>query len=99
MARRGRRWHGADLVIQFAPAAGPVRFGLAVSRKVGGAVVRNRVKRHLREHLRHRREGLAGFEAVVIARPSAAKASGQDLARQVDTALGFIQRKLAQGSR
>lgn len=49
------------------------RYGLSVSSRVGGAVVRNRVKRRLREILRH--IGLqSGWDIVLIARPAAAKA-------------------------
>lgn len=54
------------------------RLGVTVSRKVGNAVVRNRVKRRIREWFR--REGAQqapGLDLVVIARPPAARlASG-----------------------
>lgn len=61
--------------------ASHTRVGLTVSSKVGGAVVRNRVRRHLREW--YRREGKAwppGLDVVVIAKNAAAQASGRDLA-------------------
>ncbi len=51
----------------------PARLGLAVSRKVDRrAVVRNRIKRALREAFRHWRTQLAAGEYVVVARPPAA---------------------------
>ncbi len=52
------------------------RLGLTVSRKVGGAVVRNRVKRRVREWFRHSRKALpAGVDLVVIARRGAGELS------------------------
>lgn len=48
---------------------GPARLGVTVSRKVGGAVERNRVKRRLRAWFRtHRADFAAGTDFVVIAR-------------------------------
>lgn len=46
------------------------RIGLTVTRKLGGAVARNRIKRRLREVFRRNRAGLAtGIDVVVNARP------------------------------
>ena len=49
------------------------RFGLSVGKRVGNAVVRNRLKRQLREILRAL-EVKAGWDIVVIARVGAADA-------------------------
>lgn len=46
-----------------------VRLGLSVSRRVGGAVVRNRIKRMLREAFRlNQPYGAAGYDLVVVVR-------------------------------
>jgi ribonuclease P protein component len=76
--RRGRRVAGAAFVVVCAPrkqmlAEQPVRLGITVSRKVGNAVVRNRVKRRIREWFRAQRGPLgAGVDLVVIGRAAAA---------------------------
>jgi ribonuclease P protein component len=56
-----------------APAV--ARVGLVVSSKVGDAVLRNRVKRRLREAVRHELQQLPPVDVVLVARPSAADAT------------------------
>ena len=59
---------------------GPTRVGIITSRRVGGAVIRNRVRRRLREIFRAARAQLRpGFWLVIIARQPAALAGFQDL--------------------
>jgi len=54
----------------------PMRAGFVTSKRVGGAVVRNRIRRRLREIVRRHQHALqAGRWLVVIARPAAARAS------------------------
>lgn len=52
-------------------AKGIQRLGITVSRRVGGAVVRNRVKRLVREVFRRHRDGIPRGDSVVIARTGA----------------------------
>jgi ribonuclease P protein component len=71
--RRGRSVSSRYLVLYSFPReedeAGEPRLGLAVSRQLGGAVERNRVKRQLRSAFDEVRPGLpAGHDYVLIAR-------------------------------
>ncbi|TNE84977.1 MAG: ribonuclease P protein component [Deltaproteobacteria bacterium] len=84
--RRGKRLSTENLRICVLPnALAAPRFGLTVSRKVGNAVVRNRVKRWLREAIRHERVGaeLGAVDLVFIAWPSAADAGAESIRKQV----------------
>ncbi|WP_322748695.1 MULTISPECIES: ribonuclease P protein component [unclassified Frankia] len=81
---------GSDLVddADAATALPPPRVGFVVSRKVGNAVVRNRVRRRLREQVRARLDHVpAGTLMIVRALPDSATASSDELGRALDRAL------------
>ena len=72
------------------------RLGLTVSSKVGNAVTRNRIRRHLREWFRaHRSELPKGHDVVIIARSSAAEATGAALQHAFARALTLLSKKVA----
>jgi ribonuclease P protein component len=72
------------------------RFGLTVSRKVGNAVRRNRVKRWLREAVRRRHQGrFDGLDVVFIARRGAPEVGYHALVEQVDQAFDAIEGAVA----
>ena len=74
--RTGVRRGGAHFVAVVAPSRDDAepKLGLAVSRRVGNAVARNRVKRRVREWFRHTRHELPrATDWVVIARAGAAE--------------------------
>lgn len=72
----------------------PALVGFIVSRAVGGAVVRNRVKRRLREVARARAACLPpGSLLVIRADPRAADVRQRDLAAELDLVLGKLLRR------
>ena len=77
------------------PAVGPAtmrsgsaRLGITVTRKVGCAVVRNRIKRYVREAFRRKRGSFTpGYEMVWVAKQSAASVDYDEVVAAMD-ALG-----------
>ena len=86
--RSGGRYHtGHFIVILKQNGLGFTRLGVAVGKKTGNAVERNRVKRLLREFFRLKKPFLRpGFDMVIIAKKSAAKLDF----RQINEELGEI---------
>ena len=85
---QGRSWGGKFIVLGVLPDAppdgnGPARIGFITSKRVGGAVVRNTVRRRLREAVRATRPQLrAGCWLVIVARHTAAKADAAELGQE-----------------
>ena len=77
VSRRGSRRASQFFVVsrQVTQADNPSRFGFVVSKQVGGAVIRNRVKRRLREMAQDEiSRGFCGEDVVVRALPPAGEA-------------------------
>lgn len=75
---RGRSCACREIVLLYARSS-KLQVGFSVSRKVGNSVVRNRVKRRMREQFRALIPQLKRGFYVVVARESAAKADSRAL--------------------
>ncbi len=100
--RRGVRWQTPAFVLLARRAASeradaPPRFGFTVTRRLGKAVVRNRVRRRLREAVRSLAEGRArpGHDYVLIARPGALERDFAALRADLEKALDRVHGRLA----
>lgn len=93
---RGRRRAGGPLLVVHAATRpeggdGAVRVGFVVGASVGGAVVRNRVRRRLRAAMAERLDGIpCGTDLVVRALPAAAGASFGELSAELAAHLGRV---------
>jgi len=89
---QGRRCRGELATIYIAerePTATHPRLGITVTRKVGGSVVRHKIKRRIREIYRRwsKRDRLAPYDIVVQARPAARKVDFQTLEAEIQRLL------------
>jgi ribonuclease P protein component len=97
IGRSGKRLASAQFVVLIASPEAPRetecrRLGVTVSRRVGNAVVRNRIKRGVREWFRRDRESLTdSIDLIVIARKPAASLSAEDVAKVLNEML-FAER-------
>lgn len=98
--RHGRSTANRQLVLYTFPndSGEGARVGLSVSRKVGGAVQRNKVKRLLREAFARNEQRLpAGLDLVVVARPDALELVEREGLEGVEAALGELLDRAASG--
>lgn len=100
--RSGRRAGGAAVVTHLLEPAidddqartGPTQVGFIVSKAVGNAVVRNRVKRRLRHVVKDRLSTVPTGSVVVIrALPGAAERTSAELGGEVDRCLSKAARR------
>ena len=91
----GIRVHTDAFTIVVARAPAKARLGLTVSKRVGNAVVRNRVKRLLREIFRRRAQALPAIDLVIIAKPNAASLAARGLSAVIDDVLPALDSAVA----
>ena len=88
LARTAQRVHSPHFVLLVQPRTGATRLGITVTKKIGGAVERNRVKRRVREAFRrHPDRLLRAHDLVVIAKPGAAALRLAAIAEELGTAV------------
>ncbi|MBW2558325.1 MAG: ribonuclease P protein component [Deltaproteobacteria bacterium] len=79
--QRGVRVHSSSFTVILSPnPSGEKRLGVAVSKKVGNAVKRNRIKRLLKEFFRLNKDRLPDSrDVVIIAKKNASSLKYQDV--------------------
>ena len=84
------------LRVHAAPSSRPVaRVGFVIPRAVGGAVVRNRVRRRLRAALDPRLAALGSVDLVVVVRPGVVELGWAGLLEHLDRCLAGIAARSA----
>ncbi len=100
--KTGGRRHGALATLHFAVnSEGYPRLGVTVSRKVGHAVIRHRLKRWTRECFRRNpgRRDLPAFDLVVHFKPPAAASVFDQFRSELERLLGQLPVTTAGGRR
>lgn len=85
---RGRKLHTDSFLVFVLPQREPraTRLGVTVSKKVGGAVERNRVKRLVREAFRRRKMLFPqGLDVVFVAKKHAVGTGYQGVVREIES--------------
>lgn len=86
--KKGRKYHTPHFIILVGLSdSEKARLGLTISRKVGNAVLRNRIKRTVREWFRHHRLQLPPVDFSVVARSKAKFERSQHWTEELDAVL------------
>jgi ribonuclease P protein component len=93
--RRGERFDGDwFLLVAAQNEVGHARLGVAIGRRVGSAVARNRVRRLLREAFRHNRDrGPGPLDLVIVAKPGLVGRGLSEIEREYRQRLERVARR------
>jgi ribonuclease P protein component len=94
LSKLGQRVQNTDFIAYFLPAQhNQSRLGVTVTKKVGQAVERNRIKRLVRECFRLHRHGLSGnWDISIIAKRQSAGITSERVFRSVQNIFDRISR-------
>jgi ribonuclease P protein component len=93
LAAHGRTRGDRHLIVHFLPnALDHDRFGISTSRRIGSAVIRNRVRRRIRHILRSTaiHHGV-GLDVLIVVRPAGVEASFDELRAALERLLRLVR--------
>lgn len=79
----GQKWTGRHLMVFYLPSD-ERRVGFAVSKKLGNAVVRNQVKRWMREVYRVRKHEIGSLQMIMMLKKQTMKPGFHQIAKDMD---------------
>lgn len=89
--KRGKSYADRNIVVYYLPNnTDDLKIGFSISKKVGNAVVRNRVRRLIKEAFRNEFPLLKGYDIVFVARVRSSQADYHEITKS----LKFIFRRI-----
>lgn len=87
LSEQGQKLHTTNFIILWKQSPLVLRIGITVSRKVGNAVMRNHLKRLIREYFRLNKQLLPAADYNIIAKKSAARVAFSDVCQELGRAM------------